>query len=63
MRPWRAGDLCVVQTPHGVTAKFVHPNGDGELVLKSANDRIFDQVWLCEQVKILGAVQRVEPKT
>jgi SOS-response transcriptional repressor LexA len=24
----RPGDLCVIQTPHGVTAKYVFPRGD-----------------------------------
>lgn len=59
-RQGRPGDLCVVQTQHGLTAKFVYPNDDGEVILKSANARIPDQVWLGEDLKILGVVERVE---
>lgn len=54
------GDLCVVQTPHGLTAKFVCPNAAGEITLQGANDLIPDQVWLSEDIRIIGVVQRVE---
>ena len=59
-RQARPGDLCVVQTPYGLTAKFVHPNDEGEVILKSANVLVPDQCWLCEEVKVLGVVKRVE---
>jgi len=59
-RQSRPGDLCVVQTPLGLTAKFAHPNEEGEIVLKSANERIEEQIWPRTDVVIVGVVQRVE---
>lgn len=57
----KPGDLCVIQTPHGLTAKFIFPSADGdEVVLKAANVLVKDQVWPCDSVKILGVVKRVE---
>ncbi len=52
-------DLCIVQTPHGVTAKNIHTS-DGDVVLKSANPIVPDQVWPCGDVKIVGVVKRAE---
>lgn len=54
------GDLCVVLTPHGLTAKFIQPNDEGEVILKAANGLVPDQIWLCEDVQVLGVVKRVE---
>lgn len=59
-RKCKPGDLCVIQTPHGVTAKFVFPREDDEVLLKGANRRVKDQVWPCREINILGIVKRVE---
>ena len=56
----KPGDLCVVRTPYGLTAKRIYPNEEGEVLLKSANEEIPDQVWPCQDVHILGVVKRVE---
>lgn len=54
------GDLCVIQTPWGITAKFVHMDGHDTLVLKAANKDIPDRIWPRSEVKVLGVVKRVE---
>jgi repressor LexA len=59
-QPSRPSDLCIVQTPHGLTAKYVYPREDGEVLLASANALIRDQVWSMSDVKIIGVVKRVE---
>lgn len=60
-RKCKPGDLCVLQTPHGITAKFVFPRADDEeILLRAANKRVKDQIWPCKDVNVLGIVKRVE---
>lgn len=60
-RAYKPGDLCVVQTPHGITAKFVHyRKAKDEMILKAANPSVKDQSWHYTEVVILGVVKRVE---
>lgn len=53
----RPGDLCVVQTPTGLTARFFYPSGSRHLLLKSAHST---DIWLASEIKVLGVVRRVE---
>ena len=59
-RQSKPGDLCIVQTPHGITAKFVFPREDGEVLLRAGNAGTRDQVWMMSDIKILGVVKRSE---
>jgi SOS-response transcriptional repressor LexA len=52
----RPGQLCVIATPHGLTARFCYPQADGRIVLTSAHQDYPPQTWLPSEVTLRGVV-------
>ncbi len=55
---YETGKLCVWQTPHGRTAKFIRENFDGSVTLHNKNG--WEQRWQPDEIKLVGIVVRVE---
>jgi hypothetical protein len=54
------GQLYVVQTPKGITAKYIYQREANSLLLKSANPTVADQHWSFSEITILGGAVRVD---
>lgn len=55
---YKAGKLCVWQTPHGRTAKFAQSNPDGTVTLHNKNG--WSKSWASSEIRLIGVVVRVE---
>jgi SOS-response transcriptional repressor LexA len=55
---YKAGKLCVWQTPHGRTAKFARENFDGTVTLHNKNG--WKQKWQSYEIQLVGIVVRIE---